>query len=212
MPVGRCRGCFQELLPKAARARDTVVAHVAASELTTPYLVQEKLNGMLVVWDGRELWSKTTAGACLPAPTWRERDVGSVRRRSSPDCCPPPSPSPCADGPGRPRTSPVGELYLGYGRQCFSMSQALATNALPTARTLGLGIREEARRNAWMHTRIVAFDAPGVGLAIPYGTRYAVLPRAGATGAPARVRVRWLGLGCNVIRRCGVPRRHSRSR
>jgi hypothetical protein len=44
---------------------------------------------------------------------------------------------------------------------CFTMAQALATNRLPSTRTLGQGVREEARRNAWMHTRIVAFDASG---------------------------------------------------
>lgn len=104
---------------------------------------------MFVLWDGRDLYSKT--GRTIVAPHFT-------------DWLP-------------PAFALVGELYLGNGHRPFFHTVALGTNRLPDLDTLPPGTSDAARPLVWRHARFVAFDVPGLVPAAdwPYRRRYALL-------------------------------------
>ena len=120
--------------------------------------VQEKLNGVWVLWDGQRLWTKQGNPVRVP----------DTFRTFLP-----------------PSFAVVGELFLGYGHRPFQYANTLARGGLPKLWNLPEGtVSAEARKQIWQHARIVAFDAPGLawdrrcptaGPTVPYEERYHVL-------------------------------------
>lgn len=152
--------CLEHRLPKAARARDRSVGRLpipAAPPRVTwrvdppapRYRLQEKLNGVFVLWDGATLWTK--AGLAVT---------------SAPEALLSRLP------PGFPL---VGELFCGYGHRAFHLAVTLAQNKLPDDRQLGAAEKKRARATAWQHVRIVAFDVPVDDRSVPYAVRYRLL-------------------------------------
>ena len=99
--------CLTQHLPKAARARDSALQSMTDQDVSKQYRMQEKLNGVLVLWDGSSLWSKT--GRRVSAPS------------SFHSMLPPSFPL-------------VGELFLGYGYTAQTAAVTLVSNKLPSRR------------------------------------------------------------------------------
>jgi hypothetical protein len=140
--------CLRSRLPKARHARaDAPPDRYQISLLFFWSLspVQEKLNGVFVLWDGAELWTKN--GRRIDAP------AGFLH------CLPPAVPL-------------VGELFLGYGAAAFRAAVTLSQNRLPEAGRTGL--TPGTRHHIWLRVRFVAFDVPGLGT-LSYEHRYGLL-------------------------------------
>lgn len=134
--------CLRSRIPKAMRS------HADSDQpLDGDRRIQEKMNGVFVLWDGMELWTK--GGHRMSVP-------GAVTE---------------ALPPGVPL---VGELVVGYGHQAFQAAVALASNKLPEKTAASLGFTNRNRNGVWSHVRLVAFDMPGLG-ELPYRDRYRLL-------------------------------------
>lgn len=113
------------------------------------YMAQEKLNGVWVLWDGTQMWSKSGIRIDVPDPF----------RVLLP-----------------PSFALICELFLGYGHNAFQYAKELGTNRLPQAINLPTGtLQEAARPQIWQNVRLVAFDAPGLGDGVAYAQRYVVM-------------------------------------
>jgi hypothetical protein len=146
--VDRGMRSLEERIPKAANANETHMKTVLpANEHTSRYMVQEKLNGVHVLWDGKQLWTKT--GHPVDVPPQFHRFL-------------PPS------------FALVGELFFGYGHREFSFATTVARNQLPSKETMEVGASLAARHHVWQHARIVAFDTP-MAHDQPYADRYRLL-------------------------------------
>ena len=150
---------LDERIPKAANATDTIVRNLHPSSVTTDYMVQEKLNGVYVLWDGANLWTKTGHGIDVPTPF----------RGALPPAFP-----------------LVGELFFGYGHKPFQFATIVSQNKRPGKRTLAPGSSEASGSLVWMHARLVttpgrrrpgvfeAFDTP-MAAHLPYEKRHQLL-------------------------------------
>ena len=138
---------FEERLPKAANATDSIMRYLEPVDATTQYKVQEKLNGVYFLWDGRNLWTKT--GHRIDAP-----------------------PHFLAFLP--PAFAIVGELFFGYGHKEFEFAKTVARNALPSTKLMQAGANPNARSMVWQHARVVGFDIPEFGY-LPYSDRHRLL-------------------------------------
>ena len=138
--------CMEHRIPKARHAERSGLQNLGADATSARYKVQEKFNGVFVVWDGDRLWTKTGHEVRPPA-TFRQYLP--------------------------PSFALVGELYGGYGHGAFHVVTALAQNKVPKDSALG-HTRELRHLRAWQGTRIVAFDVPGLEDQ-PYRVRYRLL-------------------------------------
>lgn len=133
--------CLRERIPKASKARVSTVIDA------TRHRVQEKLNGVFLLWDGAGLWTKS--GFRVPAP----------KRLLS------------AMPPGVPL---LGELFLGYGHDGMWTAVTLAKGNLPKQHSVAGDDPAAGKAAIWKHARFVAFDMPGLA-ELPYGERYRLL-------------------------------------
>ena len=138
---------LEERIPKAANANDTIMQTVLKpSDASIRYKAQEKLNGVYVLWDGAQMWTKTGHPVDMP----------DAFRQFLP-----------------PKFALVGELFLGYGHTEFQFASTISRNMLPGKKTMEAGA-ESSRALVWQLARLVAFDTPIVSH-LPYGQRYALL-------------------------------------
>ena len=119
---------LDERIPKAANATDTVMRNLHPSSVTAHYMAQEKLNGVYVLWDGANMWTKTGHRIDAPAPF----------RHALPPAFP-----------------LVGELFFGYGHKPFQFASIVSQNKRPGKRTLAAGSSEASGSLVWMHARLV---------------------------------------------------------
>ena len=84
----------------------------------------------------------------------------------------------------------VGELFVGYGHAPFEQAKTMSRNSLP----------KDMGRRVWRHTRLVAFDAPGLGNTTPYATRYKILRLVAGTWNKAQLAATPAALPLQVIR------------
>ena len=96
--------CMEERIPKAIHAHGTALQNLDATLVTAPYQLQEKFNGVYVLWDGDRLWTKSGREVRMPV---------SFR------------------GYLPPGFALVGELFAGYGHQPFEAVKAIAQNKAP---------------------------------------------------------------------------------
>ena len=138
---------LEERIPRAANANETFMQFVRPQDVAARYRIQEKLNGVYVLWDGDQLWTKTGHNVDAPAQFVR--------------FLPPSFPL-------------VGELFFGYGHTEFHMAVSVSQNKLPLPPDLTPAQAASRRNRVWQHARIVAFDTPSLS-ELEYGRRHTLL-------------------------------------
>jgi hypothetical protein len=146
--LDRSMRSLEERIPKAANASSThMKSFLQTDEQGSRYMVQEKLNGVYVRWDGAQLWTKTGRPVDVPPQFIRFLPPGFAF---------------------------VGELFFGYGHNEFAFATIVSQNKLPNKKTMEVGASLASNRHVWQHARIVAFDTPMVQHR-PYSDRYRLL-------------------------------------
>lgn len=149
------------MIPKARNANTTILASIGAETFVQNYVCQEKLNGAFVLWNGKELLTKS--GNAVYIPLIQEFMI--------------------------PGFAFVAELFFGYGQKERAMAATFAQNKKPQVSAyLSEAAAQTAVDLLWKHCRVVAFDVPILDKNWPYERRYNLLCRMVAAWTTRRDR------------------------